>query len=183
MTAIKCSHGRSWKILRMVSCGSDWTRGRTVPDKGHPDPCSLFHLQSKSLDGLLHMEEQPKQQKQQQNPKNWCIRARGFCRSGKKMRRGIKKAPPLGKGQEYTPDPELQLEGERDIGESTTCRHDVIVLPREITQSIREGVLSQTTTFPANKHQLKNKSEIHLSQILSWEDGKRGTQSQVGSKH
>ena len=53
----------------MVSCGSDWTRGRTVPDKGHPDPCSLFHLQSKSPDGLLHMEEQPKPQKQQQTPK------------------------------------------------------------------------------------------------------------------
>ena len=53
----------------MVSYGSDWTRGTTVPDKGHPDPCSLFQLQSKSLDGLLHMGKQPKQQQQQQNPK------------------------------------------------------------------------------------------------------------------
>lgn len=45
--------------------------------------------------------------------------------------------------------------------------------------NIREGLFSWTTTFPANKHQLKPKKYIWVR--FSWEDGKKGTQSQVGS--
>ena len=99
--------------------------------------------------------------------------------------KGIRKAPPLGKGQEYMPDPELQLEGEQEYWWKHNMQTQLDrAAKNEITQNVREGSLSPTTTFPANKHQLKNKKrEIHLSQVLSWEDGKRGTQSQVGSKH
>lgn len=91
----------------MDSYGSDWTRGTTVPDKGSPR--SMFSISltgAKVLMGPLHMEKLPKQQQQQQTLKTGALEHWVFAEV-EENEKGIKKAPPLEKGQEYTPDPEL----------------------------------------------------------------------------
>lgn len=60
--------------------------------KRQPDPCSQSPLWAKSLD--MHEEEQEKLL-------HWN-NGGNTCSWGKRMRRGIKKALPLGKGQEYS---------------------------------------------------------------------------------